>query len=77
MSMNPEPPDQPTLREYIDAQMIEGIRNLPGAGGFPIMRGDEDAPDPRCALCGEPDSVHTLAACDRKMDAWKPTGLLQ
>jgi hypothetical protein len=70
-------PDDMTLQEYIAEKLVEGIRNLPGAGGFPILPGDEHAPDPRCALCGAHDSMHTLAACDRKMDAWEPTGLRQ
>lgn len=63
------------LREYIDKQMVEGIRNLPGAGGFPIMRGDELDPNPRCALCGIRDDVHTITACAAKVAAWNPTGL--
>lgn len=73
MSQNP---GEPTLQEYIAARLLEGIRDLPGTGGFPIMRGDEQAADPRCALCGEADSVHSIAGCERKLEAWEPTGLL-
>lgn len=66
----------PSEREkaYLEAAALVAKRER--AGGFPILPGDEQAPDPRCALCGEHASVHTLAACDRKMADWKPTGLL-
>ena len=55
--------DQPSFAEYLNTELMRSYAEAVDAATT-------------CMLCGETMPGHDQAACDAKMAAWKPVGLL-
>jgi hypothetical protein len=62
--VGPQSPDEPGLAEWLNAALRRS-------------REAEVAANDWCPLCGQPGpGAHDDAACEAKMAAWRPTGIL-